>query len=177
MLELLLLRHAKSRRDGSGDEGDHERDLAQRGLAAAAAMGRFMSGQGLIPDLALCSTATRTRRTWDLVADAIGSKVRTRFLRELYLAPPAQLLDIVRQQEGPRMLLLVGHNPGLHELAQKLAGGGEKALLKVLRQKLPTCGLVRLAFDKDAWGAVASGGGQLAGYWRPKDLDGPDTEG
>jgi phosphohistidine phosphatase len=75
------------------------------------------------------------------------------------------------------MLLLVGHNPGLHELAQKLAGGGEKALLKVLRQKLPTCGLVRLAFDKDAWGAVASGGGQLAGFWRPKDLDGPDTEG
>ena len=139
-------------------------------------MGRFMSGQGLVPDLALCSTATRARRTWELVAEAIGRKVRTRFVRELYLAPPAQLLDILRQQGGPRTLALIGHNPGLHELAQKLAGGGDKALLKVLRQKLPTCGLVRLTFEAQAWGAVGPGGGQLAGFWRPKDLDGTGTE-
>src|SRR3712207_852951 len=117
MLELLLLRHAKSRWDRPEDE-DHERDLAPRGLEAAARIGRLIQEQNLIPELALCSTATRARRTWALAAAAIGWEIRTRYIRELYLAAPDEILGLIRQQEGPKRLLLVGHNPGLHELAQ-----------------------------------------------------------
>ena len=164
MLELLLLRHAKSQRDGSDANGDHDRDLEPRGLAAAPAMGRFMSGQRLIPDLALCSTGTRTRRTWDLVAGAIGSKVRTRFLRELYLAAPAQLLDIVRQQEGPRKLLLIGHNPGLQDLALALAPSEPP-----LTARFPTGALASFALA-GPWAQLGEAQAELTAYVVPREL-------
>lgn len=173
MLELLLLRHAKSRWDRAGEE-DHERDLAPRGLEAAPRMGRLLQEQDLIPELALCSTATRARRSWALAAAAIGQEIRTRYMRELYLAPPDELLGVIRQQEGPRRLLLVGHNPGLHELAQLLARRGDPVQLHRLRQKLPTAALVRLDLEAGTWSEVAPGSGTLAGFWRPKDLDRAD---
>lgn len=169
MLDLLLLRHAKSRWD-QPDTGDHERDLAQRGLEAAPRMGDLIRAQGLVPQLALCSTATRARRTWDLAAARLEAPVRTRYLRELYLAPPDQILGIIRQQTEPGRLLLVGHNPGLHHLAQRLAGEGSPALIERLRHKLPTAALVRLGFDAPSWDAVAPGRGRLLGFWRPRDL-------
>ena len=171
MRELLLLRHAKSDRDDHAAE-DHERDLAPRGERAAPRVGRLLRAEGLVPDLALCSTATRARRTWDLAAAGLGREVPVDHLRALYLAPPSRLLETVQRQDGDvGRLLLVGHNPGLHGLAMALSGEGDPALLTALRAAFPTAALARIGFDVAAWAEVGAGAGRLLGYWRPRDPD------
>lgn len=171
MHELLLLRHAKSRRDEEGPP-DHERDLAPRGEKAAPLIGRFLRRHELVPDLVLCSTATRTRRTWELVAGALRREVPVREMRSLYLAAPGRLLEIVRRQDpAVRRLLLVGHNPGLASLALRLAGEGEAAAMARLAEKFPTAALARLGFAGNAWRDIAPGAARLDAFIRPRDLE------
>jgi phosphohistidine phosphatase len=172
MLELLLLRHAKSAWDEPG-VGDHERDLAPRGLRAAPRVGRLMREEGLVPDLALCSTATRARRTWELVAAELGREVPVQHLRGLYLAPPARMLDAVRRQDAgtARRIVLVGHDPGMHALAARLAGVGDPALVQLVREKFPTGALARFGLPEGQGGWRAAGEPcELLGFWRPRDL-------
>lgn len=172
MPELLLLRHAKSRWDRPGAE-DHERDLAPRGLAAASRMGRLLREEGLIPDLALCSTALRARRTWDLAAAELAREVPTEHARTLYLASAEALLMVARQRgadAGAARLLLIGHDPGLHELARRLAANGDATALAALREKFPTAALVRIALPAKDWRETTGDDGTLLGFWRPRDL-------
>ncbi len=121
MRQLLLLRHAKS----SWDEphlSDHARALNMRGRHAAAAMAHEMRRLGLLPDLVLVSSARRTLQTlaalepWD-------EPPRIEPMDALYLAPASDLLEVLRSASPTsRCVLLVGHNPGLHDLALLLAG-------------------------------------------------------
>ena len=85
MLRLLLLRHAKS--DWPDGVDDHDRPLAERGRRAGPLMARYMTGEGLIPDLALISTARRTRETWELLRPVIGNGIRWREEPRIYEAP------------------------------------------------------------------------------------------
>lgn len=171
MLELLLLRHAKSSWDQPG-VGDHERTLAPRGEAAAPRMGELLAARGLVPDRVLCSTATRARHTWTLAATALPAAPEPVLLEELYLASPGRMLRLIAEQAGDsRRLLLVGHNPGMHTLAAGLARTGEAAARQSLAAKLPTAGLVHLGFDLPAWAGIAAAPGRLLGFWRPRDLD------
>jgi phosphohistidine phosphatase len=171
MLELLLLRHAKSRWDRAGAD-DHERDLNERGVAAAPRVGRLIRARDLVPDLVLCSTATRARRTWELVAAELGREdVPAQHLRTLYLAEPEGMLDLIRRQEPTtRRLMLVGHNPGMHALAQLLAGSGEPAALAQLGEKFPTAALARIGLGDGDWRDAKVGGGELLDFWRPRNL-------
>jgi phosphohistidine phosphatase len=170
MRELLLFRHAKSAWDRPG-LGDHDRDLAPRGAAAAPRMGELIAASGLVPDLVLCSTATRARRTWELAAGRLAPAPEVRLRRELYLASPEAMIRLVRQEGGQvQRLMLVGHNPGLHALAVGLTRAGEPALRSALAAKLPTAALVRLSFELPHWGALAARSGTLLGFWRPRDL-------
>jgi phosphohistidine phosphatase len=169
-VEIWLLRHAKSSLREAGQK-DHERPLAPRGRKAAPQMGVVLRERGLIPELVLCSTALRTRQTWELVQEALGTPVTTSFMDRLYDAGPAQLLTVIRGvEEGIRHLLLVGHNPGLQELALQLAGSGSEADLDRLRNNLPTAGFVRLAFDEARWRDVRPGGGCLMTFLAPREL-------
>lgn len=168
MLELLLLRHAKSDWGQPGLE-DHERDLAPRGVKAAGRIGRLIAERGLAPDLVLCSTAVRARHTWELAAAALAERPPCRHLGSLYLATPAQMLAAVRRQTAPR-LLLVGHDPGMHQLALQLASSGKPADIEALRAKFPTGALAWLQLDVPAWADAAPG--WLAGFFRPRQLDG-----
>lgn len=167
MLELLLLRHAKSDW-GDPDLADHDRDLAPRGLKAAPRMGRLLRRRGLVPDLVLCSTARRARRTWELASAELASPPPVRHLRGLYLATPAQMLAAIRRQP-PGRLLLVGHDPGMHHLAIQLAAEGEPEALGSLNEKFPTAALAWLQLDIAAWQDVAPG--RLAGFFRPRRPD------
>lgn len=167
MLELLLLRHAKSDW-GDPDLADHDRDLAPRGLKAAPRMGRLLRRRGLVPDLVLCSTALRARRTWDLASAELASPPPVRHLRSLYLATPAQMLAAIRRQP-PGRLLLVGHDPGMHHLAIQLADEGEPEALGSLSEKFPTAALAWLQLDIADWQDV--GPGRLAGFFRPRRPD------
>jgi phosphohistidine phosphatase len=170
MPELLLLRHAKSAWDQPG-LADHERPLAPRGVKAAKRMGKAMRELGLVPDLAICSTAVRARQTWELALAALGGEVETRYLKGLYLGSPGQMLAVIRRQPVRcRRLLLVAHDPGIHALATSLAGEGEAADLERLRAKFPTGALAQIELSGAGWQEVGMRQGRLLRLIRPKDL-------
>lgn len=160
MRRLMLLRHAKS--DRPAGIGDHERPLARRGRGDSAAIGRYMAASGLRPDLVVVSTARRAEETWELARPAFAQVVAQRHERRIYEASAPSILEVIRETD-PRVttLLLVGHNPGFHDLALGLVGGGRREDLARLRQKYPTAGLVVLDFDQKDWRDLQEGEGRL----------------
>jgi len=121
MQRLILLRHGKAD-SVSALGGDLERGLTDRGRRDAALMGRVLAEAGLVPDLVLVSSARRTRETWEELAPAFP-KANVEFSRGLYLASRdhlAHAVDATGDEAG--CLMIVGHNPGLHELAIACAG-------------------------------------------------------
>src|SRR5215468_9321563 len=123
--KLVLLRHAKS---AWPDLPDHERPLAGRGRRDAPVMGRWLRAAGHVPDRVLCSTARRTRETWQLVQPELGADPPVSFEQRIYQASAAQLLGLVREEPSAvKTLLVVGHDPAIHELALMLAGTGRPA--------------------------------------------------
>lgn len=169
---LLVLRHAKSSwNDDSLD--DHERPLAPRGRRAAPAMGRWLSEHAPRPDLVLCSDAVRAAQTWDLVASELPPPTpEVTHTRAVYLASPGRLLDMVAAvRDDVGTLLLVGHNPGLHQLTVSLAADrGEPDALNRLQAKLPTGALVHLECDIANWASTEASPWRLLAFQRPKDL-------
>ena len=99
MRRLMLLRHAKSDWPRSGAR-DHERTLAPRGREAAPRIGAYMVHHGLTPDLVLCSTATRARETWELVANAFIHKPAVLLEERLYEASAGALLDLTQETKA-----------------------------------------------------------------------------
>src|ERR1700760_4773521 len=155
MRRLLLLRHAKTEHDAPSGQ-DQDRRLDDRGRLDAAAIGTWIGRTPPHPDQVLVSTAVRARQTWEIAGQAMKDAARepaackwqVEFLNEIYGAETTQLLQVVRMAEvgDPKTLLLVGHNPGFHELALMLAGGGETSANKALQDNLPTAGLAILDF-------------------------------
>lgn len=170
MLTLSLLRHAKS---SWGDTAlkDFDRPLNERGREAAPMMGALMRRDGLKPDHILCSPAVRTRQTVDLVRETYPALGPAEFQARLYHATPVMLLRSVHEvPEVTRHVLLVGHNPGLHQLAVWLTGSGLPSKRKALEEKLPTTGLAVLTFDVALWQDVRPGTGHLRLFARPRDV-------
>ena len=170
MKTLYLLRHAKSSWDEPG-LADRERPLAPRGRKAAAAIGQHLARFDAIPELVLCSPARRTTETLEGVLAALGAKaaptVENR--EDLYLGGGQTLLEAVRAlPAGVSRVLVVGHDPDLHDLAVSLAGSGEPGPLAELKQKFPTGALAVLGLS--AWSEAAPGAGRLREFVRPRDL-------
>jgi len=171
MLDLLLLRHAKSDWDDPA-LADRDRPLNRRGRRAAALMGDYLGGAGLVPDHALVSAARRTRETWRrLKRRWTGKAPEAEILEELYLAAPSGILASIRQAPaGSRRLLVLGHNPGLENLARRLAGAGsDAAAASALRAKFPTAALAWLQFDASDWSRIREG--RLVRFVVPTDLE------
>jgi len=171
MRTLFLLRHAKSSWDDPSLE-DFDRPLAPRGIDAAPRMGAYLEAKGLRPDLVLCSPALRARQTWSLVARALGGRVQVKELQGLYPGTPSRLLEALRRaSHDDARVMLVGHNPGLENLAMALAGPRSKPkAMARLRSKFPTCALAEIAFEAQRWSEVDRGSGRLKRFVRPKDL-------
>ena len=161
MRRLMLLRHAKSDWTRPGAR-DHERTLAPRGHEAAPRIGAYMARHGLMPDLVLCSTATRTRETWDLVAGAFPDPPPTTYEQRVYEAGAGTLLDVIKETKpAVHGLLLVGHNPGLHDLAQRLIASGDVDMRQRLTEKFPTGALAVIDFAVDDWRKLHPRSGRL----------------
>jgi phosphohistidine phosphatase len=175
MRTLTLLRHAKSSWDHPGLD-DRARPLAPRGERAAPAMARHLLDMGQIPERVLCSDAVRTRQTWQRVSDIwseVGHFPAVRFVPALYLASPHTLLEHVhRVSTRVENLMLVGHNPGLHELVLLLARVDvvDPLPLERVQEKLPTGAVVVLEIPAASWEEVGPGGAVVADFVRPKDL-------
>ncbi len=170
MKELLLLRHAKSDR-GDPSLADFDRPLSKRGRQAAPMMGRLLAERGWVPDFAIVSPAKRTRQTWDRLAAELPEPSAMRFEEELYDASAAQILPLaMRAPPKAGRLLVVGHNPGLEDLAAMLAGpGSDQEALARMREKFPTGALARLTFE-GGWSDLSAGGLKLAGFLTPREL-------
>ncbi len=172
MRRLLLMRHAKSDQSMLG-LADERRPLNKRGRASAPEMGALLARLGLTPDLALVSTAKRTRETYTLVADQIAGAVPVEYLPALYLASADAMLGIIRATPPDvGTLLVVAHEPGLGQLAGSLAKGGDKPALKRMRRKFSTAGIATLAFKTPDWLSIGPGLGTLERFDTPKSLVG-----
>ncbi|HEY5178319.1 MAG TPA: histidine phosphatase family protein [Dermatophilaceae bacterium] len=118
---LILLRHAKS--DWSGNEADVDRPLAKRGLRQAPEAGRWLCHSIDSIDLAVISPANRARRTWELVSAELDHRPQTRIDDRAYAASATQLLGVVRAlPDDVDTVVLVGHSPGIEDLALLLTG-------------------------------------------------------
>lgn len=163
MRRLILMRHAKT--EPRAPRGtDFDRHLTERGRADAALIGRLLAQASMAPDLAIVSTAARARETWDVVATAFP-KTLVRFRPDLYDATPQELEAEVRlAAPESRALMVVGHQPSLHELALELASDGASPAADVerLAAAYPTAAAVVFAID-------ASGAHRLEAYFRASE--------
>jgi phosphohistidine phosphatase len=168
---ILLLRHAKSAWSQSGLT-DHDRPLNKRGERAAEAMAEHIVHNVPRPDLILCSTAVRTRQTLAPLVHRLAPPAPPIALEKgLYLASEPELLVRLRAvAEEVRTVLLIGHNEGIGELANALAGDGDPALLDLLHEKYPTGTLATLQLDDAPWCDLAPGAAELVAFVRPRDL-------
>jgi phosphohistidine phosphatase len=162
MKRLLILRHAKSSWKKAALE-DHDRPLNKRGKHDAARMGDLLRRQGLLPQLAISSTAKRARTTLDRLLDAGEMACEVQLAPEIYLASAMEIIDFLRQiPDRYTRVMVVGHNPGLEDLIQKLTG---EAI------GLPTAGLVLIDCGCRHWRDLDSGQtSALVQRWRPKEL-------
>jgi phosphohistidine phosphatase len=171
MRRLLLLRHAKSSWSEPG-ASDHERPLNRRGQEAAPRIGAYLARHGLIPDHVLCSTARRARETWELLAGEAPAAPPATFTERLYDAAPRALIEVFRHAEPKAAsLLVVGHNPGLQEVATALIAAGDLEDRERLREKLPTGGLVVIDFAIADWSKLHTRSGRLERFVVPRMLE------
>jgi len=163
---LVLLRHAKS--GYPPGVPDHDRPLASRGEHEAVLAGRWLA-RGPALDLALVSTAERTRQTWALVSAELDPAPERRLEPRIYEAHVRDLIEVVASvDDSVESVLLVGHNPGLEDLAVELAGSCRDDALARLRGKFPTSAIAVLQWA-GPWGVVAPGCADLVDFVVPRD--------
>lgn len=174
MHQLILLRHAKAAR-GTSEVSDHDRPLTADGTRAAAAMGAAMRGIGLVPDVVLVSSAQRTQETLDAL-EPWDERPNIEVIPSLYMATMRQIRDILRAlPETVRSVLVIGHNPGMHELAQDLAvailakPAVSKPALARLAENYPTAALAEFLIATP-WHKLGPAGAALTRYIEPADL-------
>ena len=170
MSTLLLLRHAKSSWDHPA-LADRDRPLAPRGEKAARRIAKYLQAEGIRPQLVLCSPARRTRDTLELVRPAIGRDVEVEIEDELYGADALELLDRIRRfDERIESVMLIGHNPGMQDLAIELAGGGERDALEQLHTKFPTAALATFDLGGTRWAELGARQASLTSLVLPRQL-------
>jgi phosphohistidine phosphatase len=171
MRRLLLLRHAKAERSEPGTK-DLSRVLIDRGRKDAAKIGTYMAAHALVPDRVILSPAARTQETWKYAAAAFHPAPAAMSAERVYDATPHVLLGVIKDTPpGVHTLLLVGHNPGLQELALMLVAAGDVDARERLREKLPTSGLVIVDFAFDNWSKLHPQSGRLERFVSPKTLE------
>ena len=156
MLRLVLMRHAEA--EPPRGRRDSARPLSNAGVREAEAAGRSLAEAGLVPDLVLVSDSIRTVATLDHVSLAYSAPPPSRVLPALYGAAPGTILAAIRDIPGEvRTALVIGHNPGLGDLARSLARTGDAADLAALQAHFPTACRAVLALDDDEWLGIAPG--------------------
>ncbi|KMO97457.1 SixA phosphatase family protein [Streptomyces roseus] len=164
---IVLLRHAKA---DWPQVADHDRPLAERGRKEAPAAGLKLAETGIAFDLALCSTAVRTRETWKLAVHEMPHRPRTSYEERLYDASLGELIALLNEtSDEVENLLVIGHNPGMHALADALSGSAEgDAAVRMSRTGFPTAAFAVVSFT-GSWKTVEHGVGTLLDFWTPED--------
>ncbi|WP_261717994.1 histidine phosphatase family protein [Streptomyces sp. FZ201] len=164
---IVLFRHAKA---DWPQVTDHERPLAERGRLDAAAAGRRIADTGISFDLALCSTATRTRETWKLAVHEFPHRPKTVYEERIYEASPGELIAVLNETpDDVHDLVLIGHNPGIHGLTDILCGESEgDARERLDRRGFPAAAFA-LLIHEGSWKSLEPGVARLVDYWAPSE--------
>ncbi|MFG2915889.1 SixA phosphatase family protein [Kitasatospora sp. NPDC048298] len=164
--QIVVVRHAKAEHPDAVD--DRDRPLAERGRKDAKAAGRWLTGAGVDADLALVSPAVRTRDTWELMVPELRNKPRTVQDKRLYDASLGALITVLNEQsDEDRDVVVVGHNPGVRELAEALAGEAKGDVMARMKDSgFPTAAAAILAFE-GSWAAVEHNTCRLTAFWAP----------
>jgi phosphohistidine phosphatase len=171
MRRLLLLRHAKAERSEPGKQ-DRARVLIERGREDAARIGAYMASHALLPDRVVLSPSARTQETWKYLGGEFTPAPAAISAERLYDAAPRDIIGVVKASPAlASSLMLIGHNPGLHEAALMLIASGDIDARERLREGLPTAGLVVVDFAFDDWGKLHPHSGRLERFVSPKSLD------
>ncbi|MBN8530943.1 MAG: histidine phosphatase family protein [Alphaproteobacteria bacterium] len=159
---LFLLRHAKAGHPGAAD--DHARPLTERGKRDAARLGSFLKNQSFAKEKpsVLCSDAARTRQTYDALCEGLGQALSVSYDPRLYLAGPNEIITLLQGQTAPS-LLVIGHNPGIHQCCLLLAGAADPELLKDLRFRFPTAAMAEFSLGV-SWRDLEPGAVRLEAF-------------
>jgi phosphohistidine phosphatase len=170
MRTLYLLRHAKSAWNDPHLD-DHDRPLAPRGERAAQRIAEHLEQKRIRPALVVCSTAQRARGTLDAVAPCLGKRAQVRIDGDLYGADARDLLQLLRAVT-PKVtsVMLIGHNPGLQDLAIALTDDGDRRAVEQLRAKFPTAALATIDLAATEWKDLAPASGYLESVVLPREL-------
>jgi len=169
-MRLMLLRHAKTEK-AEGGMSDHARRLNARGKSDTPVIGAYIARHDLIPDLALVSTADRARQTWERVAAVLSAPPRVIYEDRLYNAGAEGIIALVKKTAAAvRTLIVVGHNPGLHDAARRLIASGDVETRERLNEGLPTAALVVIDFAGKDRRKVHPQGGRLERFVSPRSL-------
>ncbi|RMD49314.1 MAG: histidine phosphatase family protein [Alphaproteobacteria bacterium] len=164
-MKLILIRHAKSSWKDP-DLPDHERPLKKRGRKAAPLIGRWLAERGHVPALALVSTARRARETWERIAPELPAPVPAVFEPALYHAAPELILAVIRAAPAGD-LAVVGHNPGIADLAARLLA--EPAEDPDFR-RFPTAAAAVIEMPVGSWSEAREASGRLIDFTTPRRL-------
>jgi phosphohistidine phosphatase len=165
---IILLRHAKSSWSDP-TLADLDRPLAPRGERASRRIAKYIRQKQIRPALVLYSPSLRTRQTLEAIESSLGKRSVVELEPQLYAASEGELLQRLQVlPESVDSVMLIGHNPGLHELARILASRG--AELPRLEEKFPTGGLATLHVDSDSWATLGPGDAELVDYVVPSQL-------
>lgn len=167
--QIVIVRHAKSDWN-DGSLADHDRPLAPRGIKALGRMREHLAGSAT-PELVLCSTSRRTRETLGGIREVLPQDLEVRFDGELYGADTTSLLGCLRRVgDDVTSVMLVGHNPGLHDLAVELVGDGAPeapASWERLAVEFPTGAIATLSTTV-AWAHLDRGCADLDDFFTPR---------
>lgn len=165
---LSLMRHGKSDWDAPFDI-DFDRPLANRGRRDSPLMGEYMAELNLMPDRIVSSPAERARQTAELFAEAVDYRQKIRWVESAYAASSGELMSVLRQQpDEASHILMIGHNPGLEDLAATIIGADAYGM--ALGVRLPTAALAHIALNVDSWSEIQANCGQLQWLVTPKLL-------
>lgn len=171
MKDLLLLRHAKSSWEAPG-RSDIDRALNKRGRKAAVRLAAWFKAQKLRPALILCSPAKRTRETLELLQAAWSKPPEIHYQERLYLAEADDLLVWLHElSDAIPSVLVIGHNPGLQELALRLLPDSAAEASARIAGKFPTGALLRLSTRAKSWSGFGPGTAKLVEYVIPAELE------
>jgi phosphohistidine phosphatase len=169
-MRLMIFRHAKAEKAAPGLR-DRDRPLDARGRHDAPQMGTYMARHKLVPRHALVSPSRRTRETWDGLATALPSGIPVFYEDRLYDAAPEAIVAVIKETPtSVPCLIVVGHNPGLHEAARLLIAAGDVEARERLNEGLPTSGLAVIDFAVDEWDKVHPHSGRLERFITPRQL-------
>ena len=170
MRRLLILRHSKATPSSGRD--DYDRTLTERGREDARHVGSYIASHDMVPDVVLFSSAARTRETAE--AAMAGWPASARWFSEngLYEATRHFILTVIQGlTDDAASAMIVGHNPGMSEIANYLAGSGAESDRLRMAAKFPTSALAVLDFSVARWSEITPRSGRLAHFLTPSDLD------